>query len=137
MSGSVGLCWLKISIKSNRYKITNKFNVIYLVEFIGYFIRVLKSPVPGIGAGLGCYEHNPMHSAMGIAPSRPAGSLPTPAGLLGSRWRLPLGVVVADGDGGTGCGTGFAALDHGDSHHQLLGLLLAPVIQDPQAQGAR
>ena len=31
-------------IKSDRYKITNKINILYVIDFIGYFIGVKGSP---------------------------------------------------------------------------------------------
>ena len=31
---------IKTSIKSNRYKISNKINTLYAIDFIGYFIRI-------------------------------------------------------------------------------------------------
>ena len=36
--GKININKQKIIIKSNRYKITNKINEIYVIDFIGYFI---------------------------------------------------------------------------------------------------
>ena len=36
---------LKYPIKSYRYKITNKINVIYIIDFIVFFIRACKDPL--------------------------------------------------------------------------------------------
>ncbi len=38
----------KNRIKSNRYKITNKIKALYLIDSIGYFIRVLQVYSPSI-----------------------------------------------------------------------------------------
>ena len=40
--------FFKNPIKSNRYKITNKIKSLYLIDFIGYFIRVLQVYSPSI-----------------------------------------------------------------------------------------
>ena len=40
--------FVKNPIKSNRYKITNKINTLYVIDFIGYFIRALQMYSPSI-----------------------------------------------------------------------------------------
>ncbi len=42
------LCWDKNSIKSNRYKITNKIIMIYIIDFIGYFILIRRKSGSGV-----------------------------------------------------------------------------------------
>ena len=60
MTGRIMRIIAKNTIKSNRYKIINKINILYLVDFIDYFILIGRQlgPIPpsnrGEGAAVDC-----------------------------------------------------------------------------------